>query len=118
MEFLIYILIGWGITDFLVNGSILDKIRVYLLIKFSMLGNLFSCIRCSGFWVGVMMGLFSFADFGFFSLWGNSRFWWVEAASSGFLVSGSSVIINGLLFFFYSRRQTKDKINLFDEEQD
>jgi hypothetical protein len=117
MEFLIYILVGWGITDFLVNGSILDKIRVYLLVKFPMLGKLFSCIRCSGFWVGILMGLISFLDFNSFFLWEYSNFWGIEVVASGFLISGSSVIINGLLFFFYSRIQPGEKINLFDEEQ-
>ena len=116
MDFLIYILIGWGITDFLVNGSILDKIRTYFLVKAPMLAKLFSCIRCSGFWVGVLMGTIPLLDFGPSLLREYGKFWGLQIVASGFLISGSAVIINSLLFFFYSNRPAENKINLLDEE--
>ena len=102
MDYLIYILIGWGITDFLVNGSILDQIRVYFLVKSPMLAKLLTCIRCSGFWVGVLMGVFCLLDLASSPLWNFNPV--VQTIASGFLISGSSVIINALIFSFFSRR--------------
>lgn len=110
MEYLIYILIGWGITDFLVNGSILDKLRVYLLVKFPLLAKLLSCIRCSGFWVGVIMGIFSDPLFSFRNLE------IAQILASGFLIAGSSVIINALMFSFYSRGTINNQQTIDEED--
>lgn len=102
MGYLIYILIGWGITDFLVNGSILDRVRVYFLVKVPVLAELLTCIRCSGFWVGSLMGLVCLSGvmkspfLDFHPL--------VQVISSGFLIGGSSVIINSLMIYFLSPR--------------
>ena len=100
MDYLIYILIGWGITDFLVNGSILDQTRVYFLVKAPLLAKLLTCIRCSGFWAGVLMGLGCF----FGQLLSPMRNFepTLQIICSGFLIGGSSVIINALLVYFYS----------------
>jgi hypothetical protein len=95
MEYLIYILIGWGITDILVNGSILDRVRVYFLVKFPLLSKLLTCIRCSGFWVGILMGVVLSLTQGELKL--------LNVLGSGFLISGSSVIINALMIYLLTR---------------
>ena len=106
MEYLIYILIGWGVTDFLVNGSILDGIRSYLLVKIPLLAKLLSCIRCSGFWVGVLMGLLSLQKelYPFLIESEILKINIVQIFASGFLISGSSILINSLIIYFYSFR--------------
>jgi hypothetical protein len=52
MTYILLFLLGWGITSTIVNGSIFNGIRNYFLVRFPLLGKLFSCIRCLGFWVG------------------------------------------------------------------
>ncbi len=101
MNFLIYILIGWGITDILVNGSIFNGIRNYFLVKSPAIGKLFSCIQCSGFWVGILMGCLFYSDL-IFSPFEKSHFL-SDILISGALISGSCVIINSIVFSLYSR---------------
>ena len=108
MNFLIYILIGWGITDILVNGSIFNEIRNYFLVKFPSIGKLFSCVQCSGFWVGILMGILFYSDF-IFPPFDKSHFL-SDIFISGALISGSCVIINSLVFSLYSRGN-KNNIN-------
>jgi len=43
---------GWCVTSILVNGSIFDKFRNYLIIRFPFFGKLFSCTMCLGVWIG------------------------------------------------------------------
>ena len=103
MEYLIYILVGWGIVDFLVNGSILNKIRSYALVKIPLLGEFLSCVRCTGFWAGVLLGISPFSVLiSNFLITSDLNI--LKVVFSGFLISGSSIIINGILVFLYSRR--------------
>lgn len=94
--YLLYILIGWGATDILVNGSILDGIRIYMMVKFPFVSKLLTCIRCSGFWVGILMGILSLKSIGF-------SISALHVLASGFLVSGSSVIINALMIYLLTK---------------
>lgn len=105
--YLIYILIGWGTTDILVNGSILDRIRVYLMVKSPLLSKLLTCIRCSGFWAGIIMGILSggISTFSYYPL---------QILASGFLISGSSVIINALMISLLTKNFKNTKT--LDEE--
>ena len=96
MNFLIYILIGWGITDILVNGSIFKGVRNYFLVKSPAIGKLFSCVQCSGFWVGILMGILFYLNL-IFSPFDKSYFL-SDVIASGALISGSCVIINSLVF--------------------
>lgn len=102
MDFLIYILIGWGITDILVNGSILDGIRNFCLVKLPFLGKLFTCIQCSGFWIGILLGILSILNVLGTPLWDFTPV--ARVFASGFLISGCSVIINSTVFSLLSRR--------------
>lgn len=114
MELIIYILIGWGTTDFLVNGSILDEIRVYFLVKNPIIAKLLSCVRCSGFWVGVLMGLISLA-FSEESILPLEPIPALSIVASGFLISGSSVIINALMIFLLTSN-FKNNNQISDEQ--
>ena len=109
MKDLYFILIAWSITSILVNGTIFDQLRVYLLIKAPVLHKLFSCMQCSGFWVGVILGDLANAGIiynplGF--LFPLPLNFWVDylltALAYGFLTSGVSVLFNSLVIFFYS----------------
>jgi len=51
MNLLVFILTSWGLTQILVYGKILDKVRP----TEGRLGELFSCTMCTGFWVGVVL---------------------------------------------------------------
>ena len=102
MDCLIYILIGWGITDILVNGSILDGIRNFCLVKIPFLGKLFTCIQCSGFWVGIFLGVLSLLSVFESPLWDFTPV--ARVLASGFLISGCSVLINSMVFSLLSRR--------------
>ena len=80
--------LSWSITNILVNGSILDKIRNYSLVKIKPLGKLLSCIMCSGFWVGL----------GVFFIFGNIPL--VNSIVFAFMASGFSVIMNSIIIYF------------------
>jgi len=109
MKDLYFILIAWSITSILVNGTIFDQLRVYLLIKAPVLHKLFSCMQCSGFWVGVILGILAtdgiiYNPLG--TLFPSHLNFWVDypltTLSYGFLSSGVSVLLNSLVVFFYS----------------
>jgi len=114
MGYLIYILVGWGLTGILVNGSILSSVRNFLLVKVPFLGKLFTCVQCSGFWVGFLMGILSLLGIISFPFWDCSN-WIVQVLGSGFLISGCSVIINAVVFFLLTSNR-KNNIENSDEE--
>ena len=55
---LIYILLVYGFTNILVYGSIFEKPRTWLKSKSKWLDDLLSCMMCSSFWVGAILGWF------------------------------------------------------------
>ena len=113
MDYLIYILVGWGLTGILVNGSIFSSLRNFLLVKVPFLGNLFTCVQCSGFWVGVLMGILSLLEIFSSPFWDCSNEI-VQVLGSGFLISGCSVIINAVVFFLLT--SNRKNIENSDEE--
>jgi hypothetical protein len=113
MDLLIYILVGWGITDILVNGSILNGVRSFCLIRIPILGKLFSCVQCSGFWVGILLGVLSVLEVLESPLWDFSPV--ARVFASGFLISGCSVLINSTIFSLLSKN-SKNKSISADEE--
>ena len=50
-----FLFLGWCLTSLLVNGSIFDPIRNYLLVMYPFFGKLLSCIQCTGVWVGALI---------------------------------------------------------------
>ena len=105
MEFLITLIIGWSITSILVNGTIFDGLRVYLQVKAPSLSKLLTCIQCSGFWVGVFLGILSYTGVvtNPVDSWVLSSHWLSEVfltcISYGFLNSGVSVILDSLIVY-------------------
>ena len=110
MKELIYLLIGWSITSILVNGTIFDTLRIYLLVKAPTLHKLFSCMQCSGFWVGIVLGFLSISGIIYNPLlsmvnWAYRDSIFVNSLNIlaiGFLISGISVLLNSLVVFFFS----------------
>lgn len=58
MNLIIFMLVGLGITNLIVNASIFDIPRDFLSNKFSFFGVLLNCMLCAGFWVGALLGIF------------------------------------------------------------
>jgi hypothetical protein len=55
MNLTLFVLTSWGLTQILVYGKILSKIRPTQ----GWLGELLSCPMCTGFWVGVILWILS-----------------------------------------------------------
>ena len=96
--------LGWSITNVLVNGSILDPVRVYFQVMHPTLAKLLTCMQCSGFWVGIFLGFLITADQLVNPLSrlvvGNSIISdTVLVSFMGFLISGVSVVVNSLLIY-------------------
>ena len=109
---LIFTIIGWSITNIIVNGSIFDGIRIYLMVKNQMFSKLLTCMQCSGFWVGIGLGIFSvlrhiinpFSDF----LNPDSILHLpLTILAWGFFNSGISVLVNSLIVFLLNSFSSK-----------
>jgi hypothetical protein len=59
VNFLLFLIAGVGITNLVVNASILDIPRDFIIKEEPLLGKLVTCMMCSGFWIGLLMGIFS-----------------------------------------------------------
>lgn len=106
---IIWIIIGWSITSILVNGTILDSVRNYLIVKAPSFSKLLTCIQCSGFWVGALLGTGSFLrltpdllpflthEVGFLMIPMKIIFY-------GFLNSGVSVILDSFVVFLIKEK--------------
>jgi len=98
MEIFLYLFFCWAITNIIVNGTILEPIRNYLLLKARVFGKLFTCIMCSGFWVGILM--YNFFPFPNGFIFEDAIRNWI---AFGFFSSGFSVIINSLIVYFLKK---------------
>lgn len=55
---IIFFILGcYGITHIIVCGKIFNKFRKYLKKKSKFMFNLFNCMMCLSFWVGVIVSL-------------------------------------------------------------
>lgn len=54
---LLLVLVGIGITNLIVNASVLEKFRLFISQRSVLFGELINCMLCSGFWVGFGLGL-------------------------------------------------------------
>ena len=101
MEILIMLFLGWSLTNILVNGSILDKIRDYSLVKIRPLGKLLSCVMCSGFWVGLFIYLvaYYFSNFVNIDLDVFIKDSMLNSIPFAFINSGFSVIVNSIIIY-------------------
>jgi hypothetical protein len=108
MEWIILSILGWSATNILVNGSIFDQIRIYLQVKIPFLSKLMTCMQCSGFWVGVLIG--ALGSFNVVSNPMNSLVLikgmpgiFLSIFLYGLFVSGISVLSNALVVFFFKK---------------
>ena len=61
MEFLLIILVTYGITNIIVFGSIFDSLREFAdTISPNFFGKLLTCMMCTPFWVGFFLSLGSY----------------------------------------------------------
>ena len=106
MELLFLLFTGWCITSGIVNGSLLDPIRNWTLVKAPMISKLFTCIRCLGFWVG----FFLFGSLTMFNVIGPV----ISGLSTGtlinyilfpFIQSSSGIIIESVVIFLMRDRR-------------
>jgi len=59
-ELLLFIIISVGITNLMINSTVFENPRDFAKRAHYLLGELFSCMMCLGFWVGFLIGLISF----------------------------------------------------------
>ncbi len=87
MSLVVFILVAYGLTQILIYGSIFDPIRPTT----GLLGELFQCSMCLGFWVGVFLyGLSFYTELFTFEL--NL----VNPFLLGWLSSGTSYVLSQL----------------------
>ena len=89
MSLLIAILVCYGMTNIIVNGSIFESFRNWIASKadkwiFEKLYQLVSCMMCMGFWVGAVVGVFL------------GPFIWWNVLFHGCIYSGSTWLIHCL----------------------
>ena len=87
MDLIYFILVCYGLTQILVYGSILNKIRP----SSGLAGSLFRCSMCLGFWVGVFVyGISFYTELFTFELS------WTNPLLLGSLSSGTSYALSVL----------------------
>lgn len=105
MESITLLIVGWSITSILVNGTIFDRPRAYLQVKHPSLSKLLTCIQCSGFWVGVFLGLLTVIELikNPMDTWFLMNYGLVTdfaiCLAYGFLNSGISVVLDSLIVY-------------------
>lgn len=112
MDILFFLLVGWSITSILVNGSIFDPLRTYLIVRNPFFSKLLTCMQCSGFWVGVGVG--SLSTFGIIYHPMSNLFYddlgWISNLLSiiayGFLISGISVLFNAIMIYLLTKNNS------------
>jgi hypothetical protein len=100
MSYLLFLIfIGWSITNIIVNGDIFDFLRHPNL---GIIARLFSCITCTGFWVGIIESILviNLANFESPLLF---NFIYVDIFFHGVFISGSSVVINSFLIYLVKK---------------
>lgn len=107
MDLCIVLFMCWCITNIIVNGTILDSIRNWLLIKIPFIGNLISCMMCSGLWVGLFIyPVIIYKSNLYIILFNNMLIDWLAFS---LFSSGASVIINSLMIYFLKKTNSNDK---------
>ena len=91
----LWIMTAYGMSNIIVNGSIFDGVREYIISKSSFFGDLISCMMCTSFWVGIFMYiLFSREVLHYFS------FELIDYLFVGCFTSGTTWVINSISEYF------------------
>lgn len=61
MELIVFSLLAYGISNIMIYGSIFDGWRRFWVRYVPFLGELFTCMICLPFWVGVFLSVFAFS---------------------------------------------------------
>lgn len=76
---IVFILSGYGFSNIIANSDISERVKIK--IKNEFLRDLLDCIMCTGFWVGLILGIF----FGF------------NPVVGAMVISGTSYIIQSFV---------------------
>jgi len=93
---ILYLFLGWSLTSILVNGSIFDQFRNYLLVMYPFFGKLLSCIQCTGVWVGaiIFVPLLAVGEVPYIS-----SYEWFGYIAYPIIQSGVSVLIESFIIY-------------------
>ena len=91
MSLIIFVLVCYGATQIFCYGKIFDSIRP-TKEEHGMLGELFKCFLCMGFWIGILAWLLS-SFTTLFSFDGH----WITGLLLGCLSSGTSYFLDKLV---------------------
>ena len=93
---ILYLFLGWSLTSLLVNGSIFNPLRNYLLVMYPFFGKLLSCIQCTGVWVGaiIFIPLLAVGEVPYIS-----SYEWLGYIAYPIIQSGFSVLIESLIIY-------------------
>jgi len=104
---LIFLFFGWCLSSVVVNGSIFDEFRNYLLVKAPFFGKLFSCVMCLSVWIGALI-FWTGLSVGFIpSIFHQQIPFWINYLLFPFLQSGVSVIIESSIIFLVKGAKSK-----------
>jgi hypothetical protein len=98
---------GWCITTIIVNGSIFEGMRNYLIVKSPFFGKLVSCIMCLGLWVGVILH-WPLMRFGVAPMIITGKAFWLSYVFIPFIQSGSGVLIESAIIFLIKKAPRSD----------
>lgn len=109
MELLITILLAYGMTNIIVNGSIFEAFREWFAHRadkwiFEKIYQLVSCMMCTGFWVGAFLGMVL------------GPFPWWNILFNGCLFSGSTWLIHCLASLLGQGYDPAITVNLVSEQ--
>jgi len=106
MELLFLLFIGWCITSGIVNGTLIDPIRNWALVKAPFISKLFTCIRCLGFWVGFFLfGLLTLRGIIGPVIPGLATGCYVNYLVFPFIQSGFGIIVESVVIFLMRDRR-------------
>lgn len=92
MNLLLFIIIGYGITNILVFGSIFFNIRLIIINNSKFFGDLIQCMMCTSFWVGMFLSAFIFSPTTHYGFIDNPLSLFLDAC----LASGAVWILHNL----------------------
>lgn len=93
---ILFLFLGWSLTTLIVNASIFNPIRNYLLVKLPFFGKMISCIQCTAVWVGAIIFIPLLA---LNEIPRISNYEWVGYIAYPIILSGFSVILESFVIF-------------------
>ena len=107
MEFIIWIIAAYGMSQILVFGSIFDKPRKWLTKKSKFLGELLECMMCTSTWVGFFFSLTFFSP-----TLPLATIPYTHIFFDGMLASGGVWAMNSIIEWYEENKPKKEDENL------